>query len=48
MEAAIKLLREKGELKAEAKMATRIAADGIVDVLSENGYTCKCCSRCCC
>ncbi len=39
MEAAIKLLREKGELKAEAKMATRIAADGIVDVLSENGKT---------
>ena len=39
MEAAIKLLREKGELKAEAKMATRIAADGIVDVLSENVKT---------
>ena len=39
MEAAIKLLREKGELKAETKMATRIAADGIVDVLSENGVT---------
>ena len=39
MDAAIKLLREKGELKAEAKMATRIAADGIVDVLSENGKT---------
>ena len=39
MEAAIKILREKGELKAEAKMATRIAADGIVDVLSENGKT---------
>ena len=39
MEAAIKLLREKGELKAESKMATRIAADGIVDVLSENGKT---------
>ena len=39
MEAAIKLLREKGELKAEAKMATRIAADGIVDVLAENGKT---------
>ena len=39
MEAAVKLLREKGELKAEAKMATRIAADGIVDVLSENGKT---------
>ena len=39
MEAAIKLLREKGELKAETKMATRIAADGIVDVLTENGKT---------
>ena len=39
MDAAIKLLREKGELKAETKMATRIAADGIVDVLSENGKT---------
>ena len=35
MDAAIKLLREKGELKAESKMATRIAADGIVDVLTE-------------
>ena len=34
MEAAIKLLREKGELKAESKMATRIAADGLVDVLT--------------
>ena len=39
MDAAIKLLREKGELKAETKMATRIAADGIVDVLTENGKT---------
>ena len=39
MDAAIKLLREKGELKAETKMATRIAADGIVDVLAENGKT---------
>ena len=39
MDAAIKLLREKGELKAESKMATRIAADGIVDVLTENGKT---------
>ena len=39
MDAAIKLLREKGELKAETKMATRIAADGLVDVLSENGKT---------
>ena len=39
VEKAITILREKGELKAEAKMATRIAADGIVDVLSENGKT---------
>ena len=39
MEAAIKLLREKGELKAESKMATRIAADGIVDVLKEGNKT---------
>ena len=39
MDAAIKLLREKGELKAESKMATRIAADGIGDVLTENGKT---------
>ena len=35
MDAAIKLLREKGELKAESKMATRIAADGLVDILTE-------------
>ena len=35
VEAAIKLLREKGELKAESKMATRIAADGLVDILTE-------------
>jgi len=39
MDAAIKLLREKGELKAESKMATRIAADGIVDVLAEGDKT---------
>jgi len=39
MEAAIKLLREKGELKAESKMATRIAADGLVDVLTEGNKT---------
>ena len=39
MEAAIKLLREKGELKAESKMATRIAADGLVDVLTIDGKT---------
>ena len=36
---AIKILREKGELKAESKMATRIAADGIVDVLKEGDKT---------
>ena len=39
MDAAIKLLREKGELKAESKMATRIAADGLVDVLTIDGKT---------
>ena len=39
MDAAIKLLREKGELKAESKMATRIAADGLVDVLAEGNKT---------
>ena len=39
MDAAIKLLREKGELKAESKMATRIAADGLVDILCEGGKT---------
>ena len=39
MEAAIKILREKGELKAESKMATRIAADGLVDVLVEGDKT---------
>ena len=38
-EEAIKILRKRGELKAEAKAATRIAADGIVDVMSENGVT---------
>ena len=36
---AVKILREKGELKAESKMATRIAADGIVDVLKEGDKT---------
>ncbi len=36
---AIKILRKRGELKAEAKAATRIAADGIVDIMSENGVT---------
>ena len=38
-EEAIKILRKRGELKAEAKAATRIAADGIVDVMTENGVT---------
>ncbi len=39
MDAAIKILREKGELKAESKMATRIAADGIVEILKEGNCT---------
>ena len=39
MEAAIKILREKGELKAQTKMATRIAADGIVDILKKGDFT---------
>ena len=39
MEAAIKILREKGELKAQTKMATRIAADGIVDILKKGNFT---------
>ncbi len=39
MEAAIKILREKGELKAESKMATRIAADGIVDIVTVGNKT---------
>ncbi len=39
MDAAIKLLREKGELKAESKMATRIAADGLVDILTAGDKT---------
>ena len=39
MEAAIKILREKGELKAESKMATRIAADGIVAILKDGDAT---------
>ena len=38
-EEAIKILRKRGELKAEAKAATRIAADGIVDIMTENGVT---------
>ena len=36
---AVKILREKGELKAESKMATRIAADGIVEVLKDGDVT---------
>ena len=39
IDAAVKILREKGELKAESKMATRIAADGIVEVLKEGNKT---------
>ncbi|MBE6633324.1 MAG: elongation factor Ts [Ruminococcaceae bacterium] len=39
VEAAIKILREKGELKAESKMASRIAADGIVEILKKDNYT---------
>ncbi|MBR2721825.1 MAG: elongation factor Ts [Clostridia bacterium] len=39
IDAAVKILREKGELKAESKMATRIAADGIVEILKEGNCT---------
>lgn len=39
MDAAIKILREKGELKAQSKIATRIAADGLVDVMKEGDIT---------
>ena len=39
MDKAITILREKGELKAQSKMETRIAADGIVDVLAEGNKT---------
>ena len=38
-EAAVKILREKGELKAQSKIESRIAADGVVDIMSENGVT---------
>ena len=38
-EAAVKILREKGELKAESKMATRIAADGLVEIRKEGNKT---------
>ena len=39
VEEAIKILRKRGELKAEAKAATRIAADGIVDILKDGDTT---------
>lgn len=39
VEAAVKILREKGELKAESKMATRIAADGLVEILKDGDLT---------
>lgn len=39
MDKAITILREKGELKAQSKMATRIAADGIVDILKDGDVT---------
>ncbi len=39
MDEAIKVLRKKGELKADAKAATRIAADGIVDIYKEGDVT---------
>lgn len=39
MDKAVTILREKGELKAQSKMETRIAADGIVDVLTEGNKT---------
>ena len=38
-EEAIKILRKRGELKAESKAATRIAADGIVDIMKEGDVT---------
>ena len=38
-EEAIKILRKRGELKAESKAATRIAADGIVDIMKEGDIT---------
>ena len=39
VEEAIKILRKRGELKAEAKAASRIAADGIVDIMTEGSTT---------
>ncbi len=38
-EAAIKILREKGELKAQSKIENRIAADGIVDIMKDGDIT---------
>ncbi len=38
-EAAIKILREKGELKAQSKIENRIAADGIVDIMQDGNKT---------
>ncbi len=38
-DAAIKILREKGELKAQSKIANRIAADGIVDIMKDGDLT---------
>ena len=39
VEEAIKILRKRGELKAEAKTASRIAADGIVDIMKDGDVT---------
>ena len=39
VDAAIKILREKGELKAQSKIANRIAADGVVDIMKEGDVT---------
>ena len=39
MDEAIKILRKRGELKAETKAATRIAADGIVDIMKDGNVT---------
>ncbi len=39
VDAAVKILREKGELKAESKMATRIAADGVVEIYKDGDVT---------
>jgi len=38
-EEAIKILRKRGELKAASKAASRIAADGIVDIMKEGNTT---------